>query len=98
MAWKVLTFANTAGGIQRSTILQSEFSDVMTAHRAPQDAAIFARSTPDGREYVCYFSPAAVAIFDSTLETWGAQDADAPNRENLALLVGDAVSEKLLDD
>lgn len=90
MAWKALKFANTVGGIQRSTILQKEFGDVMIARRAPQDAAMFARSKPNGREYECYFSPAAVAIFNSTLERWGAQDADAPNRENLSLLVGSA--------
>jgi hypothetical protein len=90
MKWKVVLFEKTADGVERCTKLQDMFANAVIANQATEDAAMFGRSSRKRSEYECYFSPSAVSVFATTLSEWGADDADAPPKEEVSLLVGDA--------
>ena len=90
MKWKVVGFEKNAEGVERCTRLEDMFANAVIAHQSPEDAAMFGRSSSRTNEYECYFSPSAVAVFTTALSKWGANDADAPQKEGMSLLVGDA--------
>lgn len=87
MNWKKVSISSKDVISGKHVQLQNLYEEVFLATKAPRDAAVFENS-PTYDECVYYFSPGAVAIFDSILRAYEAVPCAAPPRAETSLIVG----------
>ena len=90
MGWMSIMLTRDDIKAGKDTHLRDAFLQALLAAGEPKAAAMF-QNDPSIDEHGHYFSPAAVAIFAPTLETFDADECDPPPRADTSLLVGDSV-------
>ena len=97
MAWQKVTMTPEQVGYGEGAQLQDAFEKAFMAANAPAGVAMFGEhKVTDSFSY--YFSPAAVRLFSSMLDAFGASDTTPPSRDEVALLVGHADAWDMLPD
>ena len=95
MAWQKVTITPEQITDGEGTRLQDAFEKAFMTANAPDGVAMFGEhEVTDSFSY--YFSPAAVHLFPSMLEAFGASDTTPPSRDEAALFVGHANAENML--
>jgi hypothetical protein len=86
MSWKIVTLTNDEAGITRGNNLQDAFEELFIANGAPKDAAMYGnKMLADGNNF--WFSPAAAEISKQLLESYNAQECEAPDVQKLVPIV-----------
>ena len=89
MAWLKVTIAPEEVAQGRHTHLQEKFQMVTMRMRGAKGVAMFGPRDASG-PYVCYFSPASVPLVGDFLKARGATECEAPAKDEVRLLAGDA--------
>jgi hypothetical protein len=89
MAWLKVTIApeDVAKGLH--THLQEKFQSVAMRMRGAKGVAMFG-PLEGAAEYVCYFSPGCAPLVGDFLKSRGAIECEAPSKDEVRLLAGDA--------
>lgn len=78
--------------------IQNEYEKIFMLNSAPKEAAIFASRYPNKENITTiYFSPEAARISKAILTLYKFQACDKPNKDEVALLIGNTTDWDLLE-
>ena len=90
-SWYKVVLQSTEAGVDgKVKSLQDAFQFLFRVNVPSKNAAMFGASDEDLNNYFCYFSPDAVQIARTVIQTYGGVKCSAPTRDSVHLLVGHA--------
>jgi hypothetical protein len=91
MSWYKVTLPMKECGITgKGKELQDAFGTLVIANAAPIDAAMFSQQSKDFESVFYYFSPGAIRIAGTLIESYNPVACEAPLQGTVSLAVGDA--------
>ncbi len=96
MQWHKVTFTLNDIGSGKAVQLQDSFTQLWTDKSAPKDAALFS-SRFDGKKSILYFSPGAVRVAHSLVESYAGVPCETPPRNSVFLVGHQDAKAKLLE-
>src|SRR5258708_5813860 len=98
MSWYKVTLPSEESGLAgKAETLQNAFADLWSANKGPKDAAMFSQNSENLKDIFCYFSPGAMRIARTLIESYGAVPCPAPRQgTGVNLSAGDAGALEML--